>query len=108
MRSSGRTWLGLDGSVVERTKSRIACFARPSFQDGSRPSDVTVCAEAETGRSSPDIADSSTGAVASRPRRLIPEEGGLGFMLNPFETRHSYSISDLDELIVHIRSERDS
>ncbi len=35
MRSSGGTKLLLDGSVVARMKSRIACFAGPSFQEAS-------------------------------------------------------------------------
>ena len=35
MRSSGGTNFGLAGSVVARTKSKIACFAAPSFQEGS-------------------------------------------------------------------------
>ena len=35
MRSSGGTNFGLFLSVVVLTKSRIACFAGPSFQDGS-------------------------------------------------------------------------
>ena len=35
MRSSGATKLAPPSVVVEVTKSRIACFAAPSFQDGS-------------------------------------------------------------------------
>ena len=52
---------------VERTKSKIACFAGPSFHDGSKPPGVAVRAGAETGRSGPDNAGSS--ARASRAAR---------------------------------------
>ena len=34
MRAAGGTNFGLAGSVVARTKSRIAAFAGPSFHDG--------------------------------------------------------------------------
>src|SRR5215468_1312621 len=60
MRSSAETKLGLDRSVVPRTKSKIACFAGPSFHDGSKPPPgVAVCAKAETGSRGPDKAGSS-------------------------------------------------
>ena len=42
MRSSGGTNFGLVRSVVACTKSRIACLAGPSFQDGSG----SICANA--------------------------------------------------------------
>ena len=42
MRSSGKTWLADERSLVARTKSKIACLAAPSFHDGSRPPDVAV------------------------------------------------------------------
>jgi len=61
--------------MVARTKSKIACFAGPSFHDGSNP--PGVCAGAETGRSGADNAGSSAN-VESRTRRLIPE----GFMFD--------------------------
>src|SRR5262249_54473639 len=35
MRSSGGTKFGFARSVVDRTKSRIACFAGPSFHEAS-------------------------------------------------------------------------
>jgi hypothetical protein len=66
--------------MVARTKSKIACFAGPSFHDGSNP--PGVCAGAETGRSGPDNAGSSAN-VESRTRRLIPEEGAIDFMFDP-------------------------
>jgi hypothetical protein len=65
--------------MVARTKSKIACFVGPSFHDGSNP--PGVCAGAETGRSAPDNAGSSAN-VESRTRRLIPEEGAIGFMFD--------------------------
>jgi|SRR6185436_560820 hypothetical protein len=39
MRASGVTKVGLERSVVSRTKDMIACFAAPSFQDGSGSAD---------------------------------------------------------------------
>src|SRR5262245_40092557 len=69
--------------MVARTKSKIACFAGPSFQDGSKPPPaVAVCATAATGRSGPDNA-SNNASVESRARRLILEEGAIGFMVAP-------------------------
>jgi hypothetical protein len=65
--------------MVARTKSKIACFAGPSFHDGSnRPG---VCVGAETGRIGPDNAGSSAN-VESRTRRLIPGEGAIGFIFD--------------------------
>src|SRR5271170_7494696 len=47
MRSSGGTNFELLRSVVSRTKSSIACFAGPSFHEGSTPLEAEVCAEAD-------------------------------------------------------------
>src|SRR6516165_5663757 len=68
--------------MVARTKSKIACFAGPSFQDGSKPPAVAVCAGAETGRSGPKSVARSAN-VESRTRRFIPEEGAIGLMFTP-------------------------
>src|SRR5271166_4453125 len=57
--------------MVARTKSRIACFTGPSFHDGSKLPEVTVCAGAETGRSVGDKAGSAA-RVESRTRRFMP------------------------------------
>ena len=71
--------IGLDRSVLTRTKCKIACFAGPSFQDGSTPLDV--CAGAETGRSGPHNAGSNA-SIESRTRRLTPEEGAIEFIFD--------------------------
>jgi hypothetical protein len=70
MRSSGATKFLLDWSVVARTKSRIACFAGPSFHEGRTP--AGACAFAVVATSSPG-SDGSAATVDSSPRRLIPE-----------------------------------
>src|SRR5271169_271850 len=44
MRSSGATNFGLLGSVVVLTKSSIACFAGPSFQEGNGSAAAVVAA----------------------------------------------------------------
>src|SRR5215831_505781 len=68
--------------MAERTKSKIACFAGPSFHEGSKPPPgVAVCAKAKTGRSGPDNAGRSA-SVESRTRRSIPEEGAIGCMFD--------------------------
>jgi hypothetical protein len=57
----------LDRSMVARTKSKIACFAGPSFQDGSKPlSAVAVCARAAAGRSALGIASDARVERAER------------------------------------------
>src|SRR5262249_56716314 len=53
--------------MVARTNSRIACFAAPSFHDGSRPSDVAVCAYA--GRGGGEGAENGKGD-SSTPRSM--------------------------------------
>src|SRR5262245_46757110 len=71
MRCSGGTNFGLVWSVVTRTKSRIACFAGPSFHD-ARGDPPDVCAWASVGGHEAD----RTGSAA-RPetsvRRSIPD-----------------------------------
>src|SRR5271165_6936549 len=42
MRSSGGTNFGLAWSVVTRTKSTMACFAGPSFHEGSGSGCITL------------------------------------------------------------------
>ena len=59
MRSSGGTKLGLARSVVACTKSRIACFAGPSFHEASG----VVCACAAVVPNSVG----SAGSAASTP-----------------------------------------
>ena len=63
----------------------IACFAAPSFHDGSRPPDVAVWAGADAGRNGADKAG-SIAKVESRTRRLIPEDRMLGFTLGSSQT----------------------
>src|SRR5262245_15756166 len=70
IRSSGGTNLGLPCSVVTRTKSRIACFAGPSFHDARDALDA-VCAWATAGRNVPDRAGSRAKLV-TKVRRSIP------------------------------------
>jgi hypothetical protein len=65
--------------MVARTKSKIACFAAPSFHDGNRPPDVAVCAGADAARNGADKAG-SVANVESRTRRLIPEDRLVAFM----------------------------
>src|SRR5271154_2820540 len=88
MRSSGGTKSLLDWSVVACTKSRIACFAGPSFHEGSGSAGNCPCGGGPTGncacaavvRRSPD----STGSVASvesKKRRLMPEKADTDLML---------------------------
>jgi hypothetical protein len=75
--------LELARSVVTRTKSKIACFAAPSFHEGSGLPGVTVCADAEKGNIAPQI----VGIIAkaeSIVRRLNPER--LGDMVGSFST----------------------
>src|SRR5262249_52005953 len=67
--------------MVARTNSKIACFAGPSFQDGSKSPAVAGCAGADTGRSGPDNVGSNA-SVESRTRRLTPEQGAIGFMFD--------------------------
>ena len=71
--------------MVARTKSKIACFAAPSFHDGSSPPGAAVCAGADAERNGVDKAG-SVAKVASRTRRLIPENGLLGFTLVSSQT----------------------
>jgi hypothetical protein len=66
--------------VVALTNSMIACFAGPSFHDGRTP--ARPCAFAAVATASSDMAGSAA-AVESRTRRLIREEGRVGFMFAP-------------------------
>jgi hypothetical protein len=70
MRSAAGTNFGLAWSVVSFTKVVIACFAGPSFHEGSGSPDVADCACEETGMNCDDKAG-STANVESRARRLI-------------------------------------
>jgi hypothetical protein len=56
--------------VVSRTKSRIACFAGPSFHDGSAPLEVAVCADAEMDASGAEKTGTNAN-VESRARRSM-------------------------------------
>ena len=71
MRSSGGTKFGLDWSVVACTKSTIACFAGPSFHEGSRP----ACGLRWRGRrrqlDEPEAAAESSRAAAVDAERAI-------------------------------------
>jgi len=67
MRSSGGTKSLLDGSVAARTKSRIACFAGPSFHRSS----ALVWVSAAVASRSPGGADIAASAPSTR-RRLGP------------------------------------
>src|SRR5947207_14659486 len=79
MRSSGGTKLGLAWSVVALTKSRIACFAGPSFHDpNALPCVVWVWAIAVRG-----IPD-KTGRNATpeiNTRRLMLDDGRSDFIV---------------------------
>src|SRR5258708_33025675 len=90
MRSSGGTKLGLACSVVARTKSRMACFAAPSFHDGNGPPDGAACACAAAGRSSCGNAGPAANP-ASRTRRLMTNDGTrvltFGFLQQPRSRR---------------------
>jgi hypothetical protein len=66
--------------MVPRTKSKIACFAAPSFHDDSRPPDVAVWAGADTGKIGTERAGSNA-KLESRARRLMPGNGAVVFML---------------------------
>src|SRR5271170_3604638 len=81
MRSSGGTNFWPDASVVVRTKSRIACFAGPSFHDGSAAVDVAVCADAETDKNRAHIAGRSA-KVEMRARRPMSVDGSIGFIVS--------------------------
>jgi hypothetical protein len=72
---------GLPLVVVARTNSMIACFAGPSFHDGRTP--ARPCAFAAVATTSSDRAGNAA-AVDSRTRRLIREEGRVGFMFGSF------------------------
>src|SRR5690242_1779962 len=56
----------------------IACFAAPSFHDGSEPPDVAVWAGA--GNRGPERA-ASNAMPESMVRRLIPAKGAVVFMI---------------------------
>ena len=77
MRSGGGTKLGFAWSVVARTKSRIACFAGPSFHDGRVPDGF--CASAATGTNALDTIPSA-GKMESKVRRSGPVAGATGFI----------------------------
>jgi len=79
MRSSGGTNFGLARSVVARTKSRIACFAGPSFHEPSALAGACACAA--EGRRIWGNAGATVNA-ASSTRRLMPEDQRFGFMSN--------------------------
>ena len=74
MRSSGCTNVGLAGSVVARMKSRIACFAGPSFHDASG---VVLWAYAVVASRSPGSAGMAASplSINRRLRPLGPEDG---------------------------------
>src|SRR5262245_50062049 len=78
MRSSGDTKFGLVGSVVHRTKSRIACLAGPSFHEGNAPIEM-VWADADTNKGGADRAGSNT-SFESKLRRSIPDRIMVFFM----------------------------
>jgi hypothetical protein len=67
--------------MVVCTKSKIACFAGPSFQDGSKSPAAAVCARAERGRSSSDNVGSNA-KVDSRTRRFTCEERASGLIFD--------------------------
>jgi hypothetical protein len=73
MRSSSATNALLDCSVVARTKSKIACFAGPSFHEASGLAAVWVCAAANCPTVTAVAAAAATVVVApsSIERRLV-------------------------------------
>src|SRR5258707_12350527 len=86
MGSSGGTKLAPALSVVTRTNSTIACLAAPSFQEGSRPVDVAVCAWLAAGRSVSERAG-RTAMEERSDRRLSPKNSGAEFTGGPFRDR---------------------
>src|SRR5277367_6440569 len=87
MRSSGGTNVGLARSVVSRMKSRIVCFAGPSFHDGSAVLDVGVSADAETAKKGADKAGRSA-KVEITARRSTPVCELIGFIFGFLQSRH--------------------
>src|SRR5271154_342983 len=87
MRSSGGTNFGFARSVVSRTKLRIACFAGPSFHDGSAVLDVGVSADAETAKKETDKAGRSA-KVEIIVRRGTPVCELIGFIFGFLLSRH--------------------
>src|SRR5208282_6811017 len=71
MRSAGGTKLGPPSVVVVLTKSTIACFACPSFHEGSGSPAASACAETE--KSGADKAGNAA-IVLSKARRPILDE----------------------------------
>ena len=69
---------GLAWSIVACTKSRIACFAGPSFHEGRTP--AGACASAAVAAIRPGR-DGSTAAVDSRARRLRRGKARIGFIV---------------------------
>src|SRR5271169_5050983 len=83
MSSAGGTKSGEPSRVTVATKLRIACFAAPSFHEGSGLPVVAVCADAEVG----SIAPGNDGRIAkaeSSVRRLSPKKNGFGDMVGSF------------------------
>src|SRR5271154_1642416 len=88
IRSCGGTKLEVERSVVTRTKSRIACFAGPSFQaasgvpDGAGARVVGVCASALVAPRITGIAGAAARSL-SRGRRLgLSEDDIMAFLLS--------------------------
>src|SRR5271170_8164287 len=89
MRSSGGTNFGLAGSVVTRTKSRIACFAGPSFHEANGSDGKGPCAGGPPGncacaaaRRSPDSTTGAANHESRMRRRLTTGRGMIGFMFD--------------------------
>jgi hypothetical protein len=82
----GGTKSGEPSRVTAATKFSIACLAAPSFHEGSGLPVVTVCADAEMGRSAPGNAGSIAKAE-SNVRRLSPGKKVFGDIVGSFSRR---------------------
>src|SRR5260221_7800609 len=78
MRSSAGTNFELPCSVVARTKSRIACFAAPSFQEASGALGVVCALIGEEG----SVVDRNGNKMRfkARVRRVIPGDRSSDFI----------------------------
>src|SRR6185312_7371114 len=85
MRSSGGTNFGLARSVVVLTKSRIACFAGPSFHDPNARS-CAACVWAIAVNGMPDRAGSNA-ILEINTRRLMFDDGRSDFIFNLHDLR---------------------
>src|SRR5512139_4116772 len=82
MRCGTGTKSGDPSRVTAVTKSTIACFEAPSFQDGSGSPAAALCAPAGKSVSGKTV---STTRAESSVRRLTPEKNGVDDMAGTFQ-----------------------